>query len=136
MIYYFSMNESQSTIIFDSECPLCLRFKQGLEFMDSSKKLRFLSLQDSNVFDEFPDLNPESCQSQVHLITSDRKILKGPEVVEYLIKTLPAVSKLSWLLDSESGKKATQFFYQKVEELREILKEKEDCNECPHNHKK
>lgn len=130
------MSELKSVIIFDSECPLCIRFKQGLELMDRSQKLRFLPVQDSKTFEEFPELNIEDCLSQVHLITEDRMILKGPEVIEYLIKILPGVSKLSWLLDSESGKKATQFFYQKVEELRDILKEKEDCKECPRDHKK
>jgi predicted DCC family thiol-disulfide oxidoreductase YuxK len=130
------MSESKSVLIFDSECPLCTRFKQGLELMDLPKKIRFIPLQDPKLFEEFPELNAEDCASQVHLITEERKILKGPEVVEYLLKTLPGVSKLSWLLDTESGKKATQLFYQKVEELRDILKEKEDCNECPHDHKK
>lgn len=129
------MSELKAVIIFDSECPLCTRFKQGLELMDVSKKLRFISVQDPKTFEEFPELNIDECLSQVHLITEDRQILKGHDVVEYLLKTLPGVSKLSWLLDSESGKKATQFFYQKVEELRNILKEKEDCNECPKDHK-
>lgn len=129
------MNDNRPVLIFDSNCPLCSRFKQGLELMDSSRKIRFVSLQDSDIFNEFPEISYEQCSSQVHLIDENRKILKGPEVVEYLIKSLPGVSKLSWLLDSESGKKATQFFYQKVEELREILKEKEDCHECPHDHK-
>ncbi|MFY7991668.1 MAG: thiol-disulfide oxidoreductase DCC family protein [Bacteriovoracaceae bacterium] len=130
------MESMKAVLIYDAECPLCARFKQGLELMDTSKKLRFVPLQDAQLFEEFPELNQEDCKSQVHLITEERKVLKGSEVVDYLIKSLPGVSKLSWLLDSESGKKATQFFYQKVEELREILKEKEDCNQCPHDHKK
>lgn len=130
------MESMKAVLIYDEECPLCLRFKQGLELMDTSKKLRFIPLQDTHVFKEFPELNLEDCMSQVHLITDERKILKGVEVVDYLLRSLPGVSKLSWLLDSESGKKATQFFYQKVEELRDILKEKEDCNQCPHDHKK
>ena len=125
------MNDNRAVLIFDSECPLCTRFKQGLEFMDIQKKIRFVPVQDTEIFKEFTELSVDECLSQVHLITPERQIMKGQEVVEYLIKTLPGVSKLSWLLDSESGKKATQFFYQKVEELREILKEKEDCHQCP-----
>ncbi len=130
------MSTPKAVIIFDSECPLCTRFKQGLELMDFNKSIRFLSVQDEKTFEEFPELNKEHCLSEVHLVTSTREILKGHEVVEYLVKTLPGVSKLSWLLDTESGKKASQFFYQKVEELREIIKEKEGCNECPRDHKK
>lgn len=66
------------------------------------------------------------------MITIERNILKGPEVVDQLIKTLPGVSKLSWLLDSEQGKKVKDYFYQKVEELRELTNKKNDeCEQCP-----
>lgn len=119
-------------ILFDPECPLCLRFKQGLEHLDRS--LNFVSARDPEVFLAFPELNPDNCLEHVHLITTDRRILKGSEVVDHLLNTLPGVSKLSWLLDNEQGKKVKDFFYQKVEELREITKKKaeSDCNQCPH----
>lgn len=117
-------------ILYDHECPLCTRFKQGLEFLD--KNLNFVSAREESVYEAFPELNRQDCLDKVHLITSDRMILAGPEVVDHLIKTLPGVSKLSWLLDNDQGKKVTEFFYQKVEELRELTTKKDsDCNQCP-----
>ena len=66
------------------------------------------------------------------MITREMKILSGQEVVDELLKTLPGVSKLAWLLDNEQGKKVKEFFYNKVEELREIAKKKEEgCDQCP-----
>ncbi len=67
------------------------------------------------------------------MITKEMKILSGQEVVDELLKTLPGVSKFAWLLENEQGKKVKDFFYQKVEELREIAKKKDegDCNQCP-----
>jgi predicted DCC family thiol-disulfide oxidoreductase YuxK len=120
-------------ILFDPDCPLCLRFKQGLEFLD--KNLNFVSVQDDEIYSEFPELQRQECLEKVHLITVDRKILKGIEVVDFLAESLPAVSKFSWLLESEQGKKAKEFFYQKVEELREITKKKNEgnCQQCPHD---
>jgi len=117
-------------ILYDPECPLCLRFKQGLEFLD--KNLQFLSVRDDQVYTEFPELNRQECLEKIHMITKEKKIISGPEVVDELMKTLPGVSKFAWLLENEQGKKVKEFFYQKVEELREITQKKqEDCNECP-----
>jgi predicted DCC family thiol-disulfide oxidoreductase YuxK len=118
-------------LLYDPECPLCERFKQALQFLD--KDLTFISAREAVVYEDFPELSRQACLESVHMVTASRKILKGPEVVDELIKTLPGVSKFAWLLDNEQGKKAKEFFYQKVEELREItLKKNEgDCNQCP-----
>jgi predicted DCC family thiol-disulfide oxidoreductase YuxK len=117
-------------ILFDPECPLCLRFKQGLEYLN--KDLSFVSARKTDVYASFPEVNPESCLEKVHLITEDRKVLVGPEVVDYLIQNTPGVSKLAWLLDNEQGRKVKDYFYQKVEELRELTIRKEnDCEQCP-----
>lgn len=120
-------------ILYDPECPLCLRFKQGLEFLD--KNLNFVSAREDEVYELFSELSRQDCLASVHLITPERTVLKGPEVVDYLMKSLPGVSKFAWLLDNDQGKKVKDFFYQKVEELRELSKKKaeNDCNECPRN---
>ena len=118
-------------ILFDPECPLCLRFKQGLEFLD--KNINFVSVREEDVYAEFPELNRQECIATVHMISQDGQIHKGSAVVDELVKTLPGVSKFAWLLDNEQGKKVKDFFYQKVEELRELTQKKEEgnCNQCP-----
>jgi len=115
-------------ILYDHECPMCLRFKQGLEYLD--KNLNFVSAREGDIYKEFPELSRQECLEKVHLITLDKKIISGPEVVDYLLHSLPGVSKLAWLLDNEQGKKVKEFFYQKVEELRELSTKKESCNQC------
>jgi predicted DCC family thiol-disulfide oxidoreductase YuxK len=117
-------------ILFDPECPLCTRFKQGLEHLD--KGLHFESARNDEVYAEFPELSRQACLEKVHMITKEMKVISGQEVVDELLKTLPGVSKLAWLLDNEQGKKVKEFFYQKVEELREIVKKKDEgCDQCP-----
>ena len=117
-------------VLYDTECPLCLRFKQGLEYLD--KNLCFVSAREDEIYTEFPELDRQACLEKVHLITEHKKILVGPEVVDYLAQRLPGIAKLAWLLDNEQGKKVKEFFYQKVEELRELSqKSNEDCNQCP-----
>lgn len=116
-------------ILYDPECPLCVRFKQGLQYL--SNNLHFESAREDSVYTEFPELNRQSCLEKVHLITKDKKILSGPEVIDFLLEEIPGVSKFSWLLDNDQGKKVKQFFYDKVEELREITLKKETCKQCP-----
>jgi predicted DCC family thiol-disulfide oxidoreductase YuxK len=124
------MNYQLPIVLFDPECPLCLRFKQGLQFLD--KNLTFISARDEEVYSKFPELNRQECLAKVHMITADKGIISGPEVVNYLVETLPGVSKLAWLLDNDQGKKVKDFFYQKVEELRELSTKKDQgCNQCP-----
>lgn len=117
-------------ILYDPECPLCVRFKQGLHYLDSS--LNFASAREDEIYLEFPELSRQACLEKVHMLTENKEILMGPEVVDYLVKTLPGVSKLSWLLDNDQGQKVKNYFYQKVEELRELATKKDDdCNQCP-----
>ncbi len=124
------MKDHLPIILYDPECPLCLRFKQGLEYLD--KSLNFISARDEEIYTHFPELSRQECISQIHMITHEKKIISGPEVVDELLKTLPGVSKLAWLLDNEQGKKVKEYFYQKVEELRELTNKKDsDCNQCP-----
>ena len=123
------MNYHLPLILYDPECPLCLRFKQGLHYLDNN--LTFASAREDEVYLQFPDLNRQACLEKVHLITSEKLVLSGPEVVDYLIKTLPGVSKFAWLLENDQGKKIKDYFYQKVEELRELSTKKNDCNQCP-----
>jgi predicted DCC family thiol-disulfide oxidoreductase YuxK len=117
-------------ILYDPECPLCLRFKQGLSFLD--KSLTFISARDDEIYLAFPELNRLSCLEKVHMVTKEKNIIAGPAVVDHLIQTLPGVSKLAWLLDNEQGAKVKDYFYQKVEELRELSTKKDsDCSQCP-----
>lgn len=116
-------------VIYDPACPLCLRFKQGLEYLN--KDLNFAAVDEEGLYQSFPQLSPAACQAQVHLLTEDQGLLVGPEVVDYLIQSLPGIGKLAWLLDHEQGRKVKDYFYQKVEELRELARKEPDCPQCP-----
>ena len=124
------MNYQLPIVLYDPECPLCVRFKQGLEYID--KSLHFVSAREEAVYIAFSELSQPACLEKIHMITIENQILVGPEVVDYLVSRIPGVSKLAWLLESDQGKKVKDYFYQKVEELRELSQKKDsDCNQCP-----
>lgn len=123
------MSEFEKPIlIFDQECSLCVRFKQALDFLDKEERVKKVPLQDDWIYEQVPALNREDCEETIHLVTPEKAILKGTEVIEYLISFYPGVKKFSWLVENESAKKAANIFYDKVNEIRKKIKE--DCRDC------
>lgn len=95
-----------------------------------NKEISFASVDDEELFAQFRILNQENCQKEVHLLVNETTVIHGREVVDYLLEGTPMVSKLAWLLDNPTGDKVKDYFYQKVEELRTIVKEKQNCPGC------
>lgn len=115
-------------IIFDSECTLCVRFTQALKALDQNNEIHYESLYNEELYQDFLELNLEDCQKEVHLIQEDQTILKGGEVVEFLIAKIPGVKKISWLIESKAAKGAMNLFYKKINSIR--LLKKQGCKTC------
>lgn len=113
-------------ILFDDECTMCLRFKQALEHMDSDKLIHFHSVNDDEIYTAFSFLNKEKCLDRVHLIDEKKQVHIGAEIIQVLKEKIPMIGKISWLLEKEATKKALNFFYDKVNELK-----KSKINPCP-----
>ena len=113
-------------LIFDGECSLCNRFATSINRFDSTSHIETRSLHEEFIFDDLPYLKKEDCSESVHLILDEDNVLKGPEVLEHLIKLNPAIKKISWLIDSNAGQKAMNIFYNSANLYRESL-----LNRCP-----
>lgn len=124
------------TVIYDAECPLCKRFTQALGIMDSKNRISFKELLDQSVYLKYPQLSQSECAEIVHMIDHKGNIYKGGEVISELAKTIPGVSKISWLIDSESSQKASDFFYNSLNKIRKFQSTMADCPKCQKNKKK
>jgi predicted DCC family thiol-disulfide oxidoreductase YuxK len=120
--------DKKVTLLYDSECSLCNRFKKALEFLDTKNKILYRSIHDSSVYVDFPELTFEECEDVIHLVDTDNYIHRGADVVGFLIDMYPGVHKFSWLLDSDSAKKAMGAFYDRLNDMR-IMKKKK-CYTC------
>ncbi len=116
------------TLFYDSECGLCLRFKQALDRLPGTDKIKKVSIHEPEAFKSFPELSKEKCEKEVHLVDENGKILVGEEVVEYLISKFPGVEKFSWLLESGMGQKAVEYFNTIAKLTRETLRKR--CSTC------
>jgi predicted DCC family thiol-disulfide oxidoreductase YuxK len=115
-------------VIYDDQCILCVRFKQAFEKSSQKSTLHFVPLSDDEVFGQYQILDKAQCQKEIHMVKENLEILKGPEVLEYLLQNMPWCQPFLWLIESENGKKALNYFYQKSDMLREKLKR--DCGTC------
>ena len=123
------MEDQKKYILFyDDECSFCYRFKQALEHYDEENSLLFYSIRDEQTYEEFPFLDPEKCHDQVHLINPEGDIFVGPDVIAEIVKIIPKVSKLTWLLDNQASKKALDLFYGAVNNLRKS--KVNPCRKC------
>lgn len=123
------MEKKLPLLIYDSDCILCTRFKQTIERLDVNKLIHYASIHDEWIYDDYKTLNKEDCQKVVHFIDEAGVITKGSEVIISLMKHYPMVSSLTWMLETDVGKKALDFFYQKVNDIRNSMVE-EKCNKC------
>ena len=125
------MQTERSTIkfpllIFDGECSLCNRFATSINRYDSTSHIEIESLHEDYIYESLPFLSKEECSQKVHLVLDKDTVLKGPEVLEHLIKLNPSIKKISWLIDSNAGQKAINIFYNSANVYRESL-----LNRCP-----
>ena len=115
-------------LIYDGECSLCCRFKDSLKNLHGTEGILAVSIYDEKIYEAFPDLDKEACEQVVHYITKDNVILSGAEAIEHLIKLFPLVNKFSWLIETDMGKKAVNYFHNMTNKYRQVLKRK--CATC------
>lgn len=120
--------------VYDSKCPLCVRFMQSVQRLEKDFELHYYDLHDEEIYKKFSFLNFDSCSEQLHLVDEDEQVLKGSEAILWLSSRLPLVKKFSWLIESEKGQKAVDLFYTVANKYRETLAKR--CPECTKSGKK
>lgn len=126
------MENNKPILIYDELCPLCKRFKQGLEILDREKNL--VEFRDANLdstYEEFPQLDKENCLSVAHMILANGDLVTGGEIIVEISKIYPSIQKFAWLLESDKGRKVSNFFYKKAEQLRRHSLQ--SCYRCGRN---
>ena len=82
------------TVIYDGNCKICTRQIERLARWDRRGRLKFVSLHDADVAEQFPDLSHEQLMQEMYVIDRRGRRLPGAEAVRYLSRRLP---RLWWL---------------------------------------
>ena len=119
---------TQATLLYDSECSMCSRFKKGIELLDRNNLLEYKSIYDPEVYVRYPQLRQEDCEAEIHLVDPEGNVFRGGEVMSFLVKLFPGADKFAWLLDSESSKRAFDSFYDRLNNIRNL--NRDGCPKC------
>jgi predicted DCC family thiol-disulfide oxidoreductase YuxK len=114
----------------------CTSQVRNLKRFDGKNRLAFVSLHDSFVADQFPDLTYEQLMEQMYLVPytesgySDRR-LGGMAAVRYLTRKLPKLWILAPILHIPFTHRIQQWAYQQIAKRRYKIAGKNDdtCDE-------
>lgn len=86
----------KAKILYDGQCPLCLKSVAGLKRLDWLKVCEFANARESQVLADLQvDVSPERLLEEMHLLTpKNQKVLHGFAAFRWLSWRLPAC----WLI--------------------------------------
>lgn len=100
----------QDIVIYDGRCSFC-RFQISLlRTLDICKKLKFISLYDDIVSEQFPMLSREDLLKQMYVVSSTQFIYGGAEAIRYLSRRLILLWPMAILLHIPYS----MFFWDKI----------------------
>lgn len=85
------------TLLFDSHCPLCCRFKSWVARWDREGAIRILPLDDTTISQRFPDLDLERARRELTVLNRLGQRFEGIEALRQLTAALPGISGLKWV---------------------------------------
>jgi predicted DCC family thiol-disulfide oxidoreductase YuxK len=85
------------TLLYDGQCPLCLRAVSRLESWDREGRVELLPAQDPAVPERFPWLAEEALMGSMHLVGPGNETREGAAAVEELAGILPRWRWAAWL---------------------------------------
>ena len=119
----------QPVLLYDGDCPLCVRFAEALGRLPGTDGLARMSARDDSVYAKFPQLNKEECLKELHVLDAQGNVRRGTDAITFLIEQFPGVQKFAWLIESNMGQKAIKFFHDVADHAREeLLKRCSACN--------
>jgi predicted DCC family thiol-disulfide oxidoreductase YuxK len=85
-------------VLYDGECRFCCSQINILRRLDGKKRLRFVSLHEPEVQENYPDLSREQLMEQMWIVSPDGQKFGGADAVRYLSRRLPMLYPFAPLL--------------------------------------
>lgn len=101
--------------------------------MDFEGRINFVPVGTEEVHEQFQDIDRAESQRILHFVDERGKIHRGGEIAAALANVFPGINKIAWLLETEAGRKVSDFFYSKVNELRKSSLVTRNCSSCGKN---
>tara|TARA_Y100000589_G_scaffold332223_1_gene390499 strand:- start:8437 stop:8805 length:369 start_codon:yes stop_codon:yes gene_type:complete len=87
-------------ILYDPECPLCVRFASAIRGLDHKNQFQLVNLLDHYQTDS--SIPVENLRDQLHVIADNGDILVGEKAFDFIMGQIPAAKPLNTLINKTS----------------------------------
>jgi predicted DCC family thiol-disulfide oxidoreductase YuxK len=102
---------NQYHLIYDSDCPICLKAVEGLRKLDRLGLINPVALSSIPEHPRSGFPSHQKLKEQIHLITPERKVYRGAEAVAVLATMLPRSKYLGEFLLLPGVRTVARFIY-------------------------
>jgi predicted DCC family thiol-disulfide oxidoreductase YuxK len=86
------------TLVYDSDCGPCTRFKRAVAFLDTGNRLSFVGLDAADSSGLLAPIPPARRSRSFHLISPSGRVWSGAEALPPLASLLPGGAGLSFVM--------------------------------------
>ncbi len=99
-------------LVYDGDCGPCTKFKRAIDFLDTYRKLDYLSLVEADEKGVLDSVPPNLWHRSFHLVSPEGMVLSGAKALPGLIGLLPTGRPISRLMVlAPGGLSAISFVY-------------------------
>lgn len=71
----------QTLVFYDGSCRMCIGVSGWLSRIDGKKQFRLEPYQNADLLAQYPQINAQACEKEIHLVTENGRVLKGADAV-------------------------------------------------------
>ena len=126
----------QDVVVYDGECVFCTSSVKILQRLDSNSRLRFVSLHDPVVANDYPDLTHEQMMEQMWVVSANGPKFGGADAIAYLSIRLPLLYPIAPIIRFPGTMPLWRTLYRWVARLRYRIAGKQcDNGTCSIHHR-
>jgi len=115
-------------ILYDAECPLCVKFASAIRRLDHDGQFELLSLQVHFSIDSSIPL--EDLAQDLHVVDVDGTVYVGEDAFKFILQRIPAVKPLKSLIIKTSS---SSLFFSGISRIKRWTKSRYSLNKtCRH----
>ena len=121
---------SSYVVIYDGECPFCLKQVARMQRLDDGKVFEYTPRQTDGLEDRFPKLAEGDFNTGMRLVHPSGKIDVGADAVYEIARRLSVWNKLAWLYRVPVFKQVAKIGYGLIAKYRYKLAKRCDNSVC------
>ena len=105
-------------LLFDDECPLCVRFQEGVKRRDKEGRIEPVAFGDPRIGRIAAGMSREQLRSSFHLVRPDGTLVSGHRALPELLRLLPGWRLAGLLLRLPGAGKLSEWAYRWIARRR------------------